>query len=292
MDKVKELNTRENIKIVTSNEFIMALGLENLSLKARKLLYIVIAQCKKNDKNFFMYEVSVKKLSEMLGITRQAIYAESYRITYELLHAILRVKTKGEKSYEQYTLFSKCSYQEREGIFKVKLNPDMTEFLLELNKEFTQPFLNDFLKMRSIYTMEIWHLMQREMNSKKPGLTNEIVFNLGLDELRSVTGTQNKLNQLCEFKSNCLDKAIQEIKEQCGVVVTYKNIKEGKKVTGFTFTAVSTFHVDEKEIDSGVKTRTRMGVLKMQNKVRKLSKEEQEEYDKLVENSEQLCLAL
>ena len=49
----RELNTKENIKTVTSNQFITACGLEGISLKARKLLYIAISQSKKTDTEFY-----------------------------------------------------------------------------------------------------------------------------------------------------------------------------------------------------------------------------------------------
>ena len=46
MNNLKKIDTRDSIKTVTSNDFITAKGLEKLSLKARKMLYIAISQCK------------------------------------------------------------------------------------------------------------------------------------------------------------------------------------------------------------------------------------------------------
>ena len=50
-----------------------------------------------------------------------------------------------------------CEY-EHTGVLKFQLNRDMTDFLLELKGDFTQPLLEDFLKMKSHYSMAIWHL--------------------------------------------------------------------------------------------------------------------------------------
>ena len=47
----KAIKTR-GVRIITSNTFITAKGLEELSLKARKLLYIAIAQCRMSDNKF------------------------------------------------------------------------------------------------------------------------------------------------------------------------------------------------------------------------------------------------
>lgn len=64
MKKAKELNTKESVKVVTSNSFIKACGLEDLSLKGRKLLYLAISQCKRTDTEFYEYNISVKSFAE------------------------------------------------------------------------------------------------------------------------------------------------------------------------------------------------------------------------------------
>lgn len=74
MNKSRQINTKENVKTVTSNTFITARGLEELSLNGRKLLYIAISQCKLNDKQFYSYEITVSDLAKILGVTTQAVY--------------------------------------------------------------------------------------------------------------------------------------------------------------------------------------------------------------------------
>ena len=64
----RELDTKESIKTVTSNQFITACGLEGISLKARKLLYIAISQSKKTDTEFYEYEIGVKEFADLMEI--------------------------------------------------------------------------------------------------------------------------------------------------------------------------------------------------------------------------------
>lgn len=289
MNELKKIDKRESLKAVTSNSFITAKGLEKLSLKARKMLYIAISQCRRNDKDFFSYEITVKEFAELMGIATESVYAEADKITDELMSGVLRVIPEGKKYFRKYSLFSMCEY-EHDGVLRFKINQDMTAFLLELKGDFSQPLLEDFLKMKSPYSMAIWHLMQREMHSHKPSITNVIQFDLSLEELREVTGTQNKLKQLGQFKERCFDKALREIDENCGVKITYENIKKGRTVVGFRCFAVSVYHIDENKIPQNVKDRARLGVLRIQSKQRELTLEEREEYDALVENSEQMEL--
>lgn len=240
MNKPKTIDTRKNIKTVTSNSFITAKGLETLSLKARKMLYIAISQCKQDDKNFYTYEVSVKEFAEIMDITPEAIYSEIDHITDELMSGVLCIKPEGKKYFRKYSLFSMCEYDS--GVLRFKLSSDMATFLLNLRGDFSQPLLEEFMKMKSPYSIAIWHLMQKEMYSYKSNLTNAIQFDLALDELREVTGTQEKFKKLSDIKRFVFNKALREINENCGVKITYENIKKGRTVVGFRCSAKGVIH--------------------------------------------------
>ena len=99
--------------------------------------------------------------------------------------------------------------------------------------------LIDFVKMRSTYSMAVWHIFQREMHGTYPMINQEIRFKLTLEELRQVTGTQKKFKQIGEFKTRVLDQAIKEISENCLSDIEYKNIKCSYTVVGFEFVARS-----------------------------------------------------
>ena len=230
------IDQRENVRVVTTNDFITACGLDGISLKARKLLYIAVAQCKKTDADFYEQEIPVIDFAKMMGISPSHVYEEADKITDELLHGFLKIR--GKKTFKKYSIFSLCEYSENATLI-FRLNRDMTDFLLGISGDFSKPLLNDFLRMKSPYSMAIWHLMQREMHSMKAYGAQEITFTLTLEELRQVTGTCDKLRQLVNFKERVLDKAIREIRDNCGVDISYENIKTGRTVTAFRFTAVS-----------------------------------------------------
>lgn len=245
--EAKKIDARENVKVVTHNSFLEACGLEKISLKARKLLYIAIAQCRKSDREFFEYEISVPEFAALMDIDPSNVYGEADRITDELMRGFIKYNPEGKKRFEKYSLFSFCKYTDQ-SIIHFKLNEDMTDFLLQIGRNFTQPLLHDFLKMKSPYSMEIWHVMQREMKSQKVGVTDMKEFDLTLEELRRVTGCTDKFKQVGQFKEKVLDKAIREISNNCAVNITYKNLKRGKRVTGFRFYAISWIHIDPDKI--------------------------------------------
>ena len=163
----------------------------------------------------------------------------AYDINPNAINTLME-KYKDKNNTRKYSLFSLCEYNDTTVRFK--LNPDMTEFLLELKGNFSQPLLAEFVRMRSPYSISIWHLMQREMKSQKPYADHIIEFDLSLEELREITGTEKKLKKLSDFKIRVLDKALKEIDENCNVVIKYENVKQGRKVIGFHFIAKSKWY--------------------------------------------------
>lgn len=253
----RAVDTRDSIRAVTDNKFIVAKNLSKLSLKARKLLYLALSQCKKNDRQFYTFEISAIEYAELIGVSRQRVYQTADDVTSELMGTFIECKSKEQKRFAKYALFSKCEYTQ-DAMIIFKLNPDMTNLLLGLKQSFTQPLLADFMKMRSVYSMAIWHLMQREMRSKKPnpvklrGEDNTISFDLSLEELRVVTGTENKLKKVGHFKEKVLDKAIKEIYDNQLADISYTNIKRGRTITGFHFIARPLVCYDEEKYRSSL----------------------------------------
>lgn len=254
--KRNDIDVRDVVRTVTSNSLITASGLEKLSLKARKMLYIAIAQCRKNDKEFYTYEINVKDFSHLMGVADSNVYHEADRITDELMASFIQYREPENKYFKKFQLFETCEYNHKGSII-FELNKQMAGFLLNLKKDFSQPLLLDFMKMKSPYSMSIWHLIQREMNSRKPGISQEIKFFLDLDELRTVTGTQNKLKQIGQFKERVFNKALREIYENCGVAIDYDNVKHGRRIIGFQCNARSVLFVPEEKITSETRAKVR-----------------------------------
>lgn len=240
----KKVDTRDSLRVVTSNNFIVAKDLSELSLNARKLLYLAAAQCRQNDNHFYIFETTLRELSALWGIDSSNLYQEVDKISTELMKIVITVQDD-ENEFQKRHLFEYCEYQSK--VLRFKLHREMTDLLLGVKKDFTKPLLMDFMKMKSPYSMAVWHLMQREMRSFKPLSTAPMIFELTVDEIRKATGTENKLKQIGELKNRVLDKALREIKDQCLVSITYRNIKKGRTVESFEFTAVPIYGLSEIE---------------------------------------------
>lgn len=247
-DGVYEIDTDSRMRVVTRNDFVRGCGMEKASLKATKLLYIAIAQCKKDDEEFYEYVVTVPEFAALMDIEPTHVYQEADSITDELMKAFIRTKDLGRGHFAKYTVFAKCEYNGSEIRFKI--NREMTDFLLGITSDFTKPLLDDFLKMKSVYSIKVWHLLQMAMKSQKPAFAIEGMepeYYLSLEELRRVTGTENKLERLSDFKRKVLDKALREIENCAGIRMTYRNKKRGQTVVGFVFKVVPIITIDKNQ---------------------------------------------
>ena len=289
MDEVKKIDKRESLTVVTDNGLIDAQDLPKLSLNARKLFYVAVSQCRKNDKEFYEYETTPAELAEMWGISRQEVYQVAEKICKELMQIVITIRT-GKKAFKMRHLFEKCNYDD-DAVLTFKLHSEMTDLLLGLKKDFSKPLVWDFMKMRSPYSMALWHLFQKEMKSFKPMMTQRIEFDISLDELRAVTGTEKKFKQVGQFKQFVLDKALKEIKRNCWVDINYTNIKRGRTITGFRFTAQSIWgYMDVSDMSFRMQKRMRKADLIRKRASVGLDPDEQEELLDLMADLEQLTI--
>lgn len=243
----RNIDVRESVKVVTSNNFFRASGLEDITLKARKLLYLAIAQCRKKDDKFYEYSITVPEFAKVMGIDVSNVYKEADSITDELMRGFIKYKPDdSQKKFVKFSIFEKCIYDN--GTLSFKISADMTPILLNLKKDFTQPLLSDFMHFKSNFSIELWHLFQMKMKSQRTGITDICEFDLTLKELRQVTGTTDKFERISRFKDKVLEQAKKEIAENLHLDVKYDAIKEGRTIVGFHFTIQSIYHLNYNEI--------------------------------------------
>lgn len=282
----KQIDKRESLRVVTSNDLIDTRDLARLSLNARKLFYVAVAQCRMTDKEFYEFETTPRDLAEMWGITRQEVYQVADKITTELMKIVITLRS-GERAFQKRHLFEKCDYDDKAKL-TFKLHNEMTEMLLGLKKNFSKPSLYPFMRMKSPYSMAIWHLFQKEMRTERPYANQTVEFDLTLDELRAVTGTEKKLKQVGQFKERVLDKAIREIRDNCMAAVEYTNIKQGRKVIGFRFVVKSLWYRDPETMTLRERQHLRKVELVSKRADGTISPDELGELDKLILELDQL----
>jgi plasmid replication initiation protein len=250
----KKADTRDCIRVVTSNEFLKIEGLNNLSLKAIKLLYIVIAQCEMDDEDFYQISIKPTELQKLWGIKKQSVYRDLKKVSKELVKLFVSIENDDEEEFEHIPLFAKSTYKKdsvsKERHYIGKINNESNFLFLKLQENYSQPLLIDFSQMKTVNSILLWHLIQikAKNKSRKPTGLKKIKSKVTVEEIRKVTGTLEKYPKIQDLRRYLVDAAIKDIEKNCGIKIDYNLVKQGRKVVGFEFIMTNKYAISREKL--------------------------------------------
>lgn len=275
----REIDTRDSVQVVTSNNLLKATGLENITLKAKKLLLLAIAQCRMNDAEFYEYDITAQDFADLMGIEVQHVYQAADSITDELMHGFVRFKAPEKKRFKKFRLFASCEYAD--GNLHFKLAEEFSPFVLGLKKDFTKIPLVDAVKFPSSYSLDVWRLVSSKIWNK-PFADREVAFSVSVEEIRKATGTENKFKQIGQLKTKVWDKALRDILQICLIRITYSNHRTGRTVTSFDCIATSFTYIPGQEPGPAVQRARYFKLRQKKQEGKKLTAAEMDEYQRLL----------
>lgn len=228
----KKLDKRNSIKVVMQNSFIKARPSQNMEANAQKLLRISMAQCQITDKEFYEYEVSNKELAEMFKVSMSNISQHIDRWTSQCMGTVLEFRESENVSFRKYALFSKCEYID--GTLRMKLNPDMTPFVLGIKKKlgFTQYELSQILTFKGKYTIRLYEMIMLEMKNKQPYADNTVEIELSIDDIRMQTSTEKRYKKIIDLKKNVILNSLEELEQKMFWKIEVTDVKNGRTIVG------------------------------------------------------------
>lgn len=216
-----------------ANEFVFK-SINTLSVNELKLLRLVIAQTKQGDHKLYPYELSALELAKALNISPKNLYRDLDKMTDNLLKAQITIKLPAQQRFKKYNLLSCCEYED--GKIYIKVNDDLSPCFLSLQKCFINLQIREYLKYKSKYSILILELLNAKKGGQIPHANVSVEIDISLDELREYTNTNEKYATYARFKSQVIDKAINELNEKdetfLYAATPYKN---GRKIAGFSF---------------------------------------------------------
>lgn len=135
-------------------------------------------------------------------------------------------------------LFRRLEYVPSKGLY-IWFDDVLRPYILDLldTQGFTQVDSASLLKLSSPYAIRLLELMLQYRNFEKFRIRREITRSLKLNELRFMLnvpeGTyQGRLNN---FKKFVLENPMREINERTNYQISFRTIKDGRRVVGFEF---------------------------------------------------------
>ena len=210
--------------VTQANELISARYA--LPLVEQRLVLTMIARIQPDDEDFKEYKVSIKELSDFIGVDKNSAYRECKKTTENLLKRVLKIQEPGRLLQTHWV--SSAEYVDGEGFVLLCFDPKLKPYLLQLKGNFTSCKLEMLLSFKSQYTIRFYNLLKQYQALK----TREIELEL----LRDMLGIgRDQHVEYSNFKNNILKPTQKELIEKSDLIFEFDEIKYGRRVGALRF---------------------------------------------------------
>lgn len=174
--------------------------------------------------NFIRYSIPA---SSVIGDINAGgnYYKELKQAAHSLLDQKLFRKI-GKNGFQGYTLFATIIYEN--GIITGEFHKELKPFFLEVKKKFTRLSLNQYLKLPSIYSQQLFGFLQSWNDQPEIEIT--------VSDLHEMLNTPNSLKRdFFNFKIRVLEKAHKDITGLTALRYEWEPIKQGRAVVAVRF---------------------------------------------------------
>ncbi|MEK4086350.1 replication initiation protein [Psychrobacillus sp. FSL K6-1415] len=226
----------ENFVVTQSNKLIEARHMKPLSAREQKIVLTMVSMIQLGDEDFKEYSISIKEFSEMLGLKGHAKYEEIKEVALHLQEKTIFIPN--EDGFVTTNWVAGQVYKKGEGVIKLSFSPYLKPYLLQLKSQFTSYKLSNILSLGSGYSIRLYELMKKWQHLGK--------WEYPVDELKLKFGISgDTYTQYNHFKTRVLKRAVEELNEKTDLHISYKEIKNGRKIDKIEFTIK---HSADKEI--------------------------------------------
>lgn len=193
-----------------------------MSETEKNLLYMVVANIKKDDLPTTKYQISVKEMAEVTG--SKGLMLEAYKqATRKLLTRVFET-TLPNGDLLQATFISSARYRKGTGIIEIGLSDEIRPYYVDLNKTFTKIQLAAAISLNSAYAKRIYELLCMFKNMKDKTFRRNLVgLKTSMGIINQKTG-KDSYPSWTWFQRNILDVSSREINGHTDLSFTYKPI--------------------------------------------------------------------
>jgi len=185
--------------------------------------------------------------SSLLRVHAHA-YAEQFSIDKGNSYQVLKDASKG--LFDRYVTYhdknpkngndrsfhcrwvDKIGYEKATGTVYMRFTADVVPLITRLEEQFTSYEITQVAGLDSGYAIRLYELLIKWRSTGKTPLFE-------LQSFRQQLGVElNQYKTMSNFKSRVLDPAIKQINKYTDITVKYDQHKQGRVITGFTFTFV------------------------------------------------------
>ncbi|MBX7491552.1 replication initiation protein [Helicobacter turcicus] len=237
--QTKSIKKRANKAIVTQdNRFIYA----KYDMNANEMKFFMWIVAQLNSQKEQLFQVCEIPLSEIFQVWQWGETSEGYNYVRDLCYSmakkayvedfkLLDEKTMKEKSvFQAMPLFKFIRYEQGQSYVTYQLNDSLTEYLLDLKRDFTQLKFSDIQQMKSAYSIRIYNMLVCELKQNRQSLK------MNLAVLQNILEVPKSLQDWQGFQRRVLAQAKKDINAKSNLILLdIKTFKTGRKITDLEF---------------------------------------------------------
>ena len=195
-----------------------------------RLVAMLASKVQLEDSDFQVYEIPI---AELIGKSEKVpsgrTYLELATIVDSAMSRVITIKDGDKGGWIKYNVFSRCRYNPEKGTLELRFDPDLKPHYLNLQRNFAQYSLLEYLMLPSIYSQRIFEILKSWCD--RPDVV------IPLPELFDMLDVPDSLRlNFKDFRRRVLEKTHQDIHRKTGFVFSWEAIKKGRAVTAVRFT--------------------------------------------------------
>jgi plasmid replication initiation protein len=224
---MRSIKNSQNLAV--SNKLVK--GRYKLTKEEQNFIYLMISQIKKEDKDFYNYQIHIKDLEN--NELTQKNYQRYREFADTLMKKSLRIED--DKRILNTNWFSSLEYIKDTGYIYACFDPKLKPYFLELKQEFTQAKLPTLLQFNSKYSSRLYLLLKSEYDRQK-NYKNNLFISYEVEYLhRNFEMPKSYIERYSKFKEMFLNTATDEINAKTELQIDYTELKTGRKITSINF---------------------------------------------------------
>ena len=231
----------ENLKVTKANKLIEITLVESatrLSVRDQKIILAVISQISPDDEKFKTYNLSIKELVDMTGISNRNLYCNIHAICNRITSSTITIKEPSNPNgFLMASWFSDAEYKPKEGLVEFSVSPKLRPYLLKLKSHFTTYYLHQVVNLSSTYSIRMYELLRQflPINSLNKGQSSSF-REIAIDDLRGYLGVkEGRYERFAIFRKHVIEKSQDELSGKTDIAFEFEPIRVGRKVRKIKF---------------------------------------------------------
>lgn len=201
---------------------VLTVARYEMSEAEKNLLYMVVANVRKDDPPTKMYQVSVKEMAEVTGQTE--LKFETYKQATRKLMTRVFETTLPNGNLLQATFVASAEYKKGTGIIEIELSQKVRPFYVDLNQRYTKVQLVAAISLNSAYAKRVYELLCMYKNMKDKTFRRDLIDLKTMLSIIEPKSGKDKYPVWTQFKRDVLDIAAGEVNGHTDLIFTYKPI--------------------------------------------------------------------